>query len=66
MTHTSLLLIWHTPPSRDEEFGDYEEYEDYYYFEQYEEHEDDKDCAIVQKWKCWQTCASAEFLHSQI
>ena len=59
MTHTSLLLIWHTPPTRDEEFGDcyhfeeyeeyeededYEEYEDYHYFEQYEEDEGYKDC----------------------
>ena len=39
MTHTNLLLIWHTPSTRDEEFGDYEEDEEYYNFEQYEEDE---------------------------
>ena len=43
MTHTSLLLIWHTPPTRDEEFEDYEEYEDCYHFEEYEEYEEDED-----------------------
>ena len=51
MTHTNLLLIWHTPPTHDEEFGDYEEYEDYeeyYYFGQYEGY---KDCGNYEDCK---------------
>ena len=48
MTHTSLLLIWHTPVTHgDEEFEEFEENEDYYYFDQYEEDEGYKDCATA-------------------